>query len=96
LNLKLQELVEKLERKIPLGLNEYKSLHQKKWNTIKEIGELTEDSTITYQIINNGYDEDVINLYEEVAKENKKVRTKLQNDIYIEETYKVLNDLITK
>ncbi len=96
LNLKLQKLVSELENKMPLGLNEYKVLNEKKWNTIDEIGELTEDSTIVYQIINNGYDADIINLYEEVAAKNKKVRTKLQHDIYIEETYKVLNDLITK
>ena len=81
---------------MPLGLNEYKSLFEKKWNVIKKISELSKDTTNVYQIINNNYDNEVISLYEEVAADNKELKTKLQHDIYIEETYKVLNDLITK
>ena len=96
LNLKLQSLILEIENNIPLGLNEYKILFDKKWNAINEIIKLSEDSAGIYEIINNVYDQDVISLYEEVALDNKLLRTKLQNDIYIEETYKVLNDLINK
>ena len=96
MNLKLQSLVLEIENRMPLGLNEYKSLFEKKWNVIKKISELSKDTTNVYQIINNNYDNEVISLYEQVAADNKELKTKLQHDIYIEETYKIINDLITK
>ena len=60
MNLKLQALVLEIENRMPLGLNEYKSLFEKKWNVIKKISELSKDTTSVYQIINNNYDNEVI------------------------------------
>lgn len=93
-NQQLKALIEKLAHTAPLEIDEYKSIKASIETTMNKIEIATSDSANTFQVKNNAYDEDIIDLYEEMAEQNKKIMQLLQKDIYLEETYQIVNDLL--
>lgn len=93
-NRQLKALIKKLKHTAPLEINEYKAIKASIEKTMENIDLATSDSTEVFQVNNNAYDADIIELYEDMLEQNNKIIDLLQQDIYLEETYQILNDLL--
>jgi len=87
-------LLKKTKLEIPLY---FESFRKNEWNYFKAL--LKTDSTIikkqlNYTVINNNYDKQIINLSPFATETNNELIENIENDIYIEECYQIITDLL--
>lgn len=92
----LKKLFREFELSSPLNINEYRSAKKKVEDILGEIELFVSDSSKQFSVKSNEYDSDIISLYEELEEQNKQSCNDIQKDIYIEEAYNTLIDLINK
>lgn len=74
---------------------EFYKKSEKKYDEItQEMEKCMYDSTASYQAINNLYDKQLIDFDEYTKEINQRSLSTIQSDIYIEETYYIISDLI--
>lgn len=95
-NKALQQLIKDFKKQTPLNIKAYRTAKKRVNDLMNEIDKHVSDSSTFYSVQSNAYDQDIIDLYEELSKQNKEACTDIQKDIYIEESYKTLIDLINK
>lgn len=95
-NKALQNLIHDFEEVTPLNINEFKAGKKRTFDILDNIDAFVNDSSTAFTVETNLYDKDIIEMYEELTEQNKKARSNIQRDIYIEEAYQTLNDLINK
>jgi len=93
LNTKYEQLNAQLEKNVPLNLNEYKALKLKIEVVFDQFDTLA-PPVVEYQVKNTTYEKTIIQADEHKKEVNEKVLKDITDDIYIEETYRIMKDLI--
>lgn len=93
LNTKYDQLNAQLEKNVPLNLNEYKALKLKIELVFDQFDTLAPPA-VEYQVKNTSYEKTIIQADEHKKEVNEKVLKDITDDIYIEETYRIMKDLI--
>jgi len=87
-------LIEKQTSVISLNINNYKQL-ETRYNTIKNnIDSLFNTISTSYNVSNNAYDKKIFNVNDFSKQLNDDAIKKIQHDIYLDESYKIILDLI--
>lgn len=87
-------LIEKQTSIISLNINKYKHL-ETRYNIIKNnIDSLFNTISTSYNVSNNAYDMKIFNVNDFSKKLNNDALKKIQHDIYLDESYKIILDLI--
>jgi carboxyl-terminal processing protease len=82
------------KEQIPLNWEFFKNYEWKYRETAKELDSLVRKKPENYKVYNNKYDKQVIDLDPYKSETNAILTKTVENDIYIEECYRILNDLI--
>ncbi|MCX6183416.1 MAG: carboxy terminal-processing peptidase [Bacteroidetes bacterium] len=93
LNQSYKVLSDQFQKSIPLNITEYKALKQKMDAVTDQLDTLVPPA-ITYQVENTTYDKTIIQADEHKKTVNEKTLKNISDDIYIDETYKIMQDLI--
>jgi carboxyl-terminal processing protease len=80
--------------KIPLRWDYFRDSEWKLYQAAKELDSIVKKKPQAYKVINNKYDKQVIDLDSYKSETNSILIKNVENDIYIEESYRILNDLI--
>jgi carboxyl-terminal processing protease len=94
MNLEYQKIDEQMNKSIPLNLDAYKALKLKIENISEELDTISSAQTIPYKVENTQFEETIIQADEHKKEVNKKTLKNVSKDIFIEESYKILKDLI--
>jgi carboxyl-terminal processing protease len=94
LNLEYQKIDEQMNKSIPLYLDGYKALHLKIEKISEVIDTLAPIGTMPYTVENTSFEQIIIKADEHKKKVNEKALKNVSKDIFIEECYKILKDLI--
>lgn len=86
--------MEKQLKGISLQLNTFKETKKRFDDFSKSIDSLFSTGVTGYKAINNAYDKKIFTVNNFAKLMNEEALKKLQNDFYIEESYKILSDLI--
>jgi carboxyl-terminal processing protease len=88
------QLVMKQLKAVPLNINKFKKKEAWLFEAIQVLGREAEQPSTLIKVTNVKYDEQLINLSPYKKEVNDLLIRTLQNDIYIEETYRITSDLI--
>jgi len=87
-------VIEKQTEIISLNINNYKQL-KKRYDVIKNMMDSVFNITSTsYTVWNNAYDKKIFNVNDFSKQMNDEALKKIQHDIYLDESYKIIMDLI--
>lgn len=87
-------LIEKQTQTISLNINNYKQLEKRYKSLSGNIDTLYTTPTKTYTVTNNSTDNKIYNVNDFFKQMNADALKKIQSDIYIDESYKIMLDLI--
>ncbi len=79
---------------VPLDFESYKSRVIQRSEVISEIGHIGSHQATEYRVDNNQFDKDLIQLDGYKKEVNSLIINELQKDAYVEESYRILDDLI--
>lgn len=93
----LNDSIEKIDKQtenISLNINNYKQT-EKRFDIIKNrMDSLFKLPSTSYTVINNAYDKKIFNVNDFSKQMNEDALKKIQHDIYLDESYKIIIDLI--
>ncbi len=89
-----RELLSRDNRVIPLNLTEYRKQTDEMYGWIKALEKALEQPAKSYSVQNTGYDQELLRIDTYGKEINAQLIENLRNDIYLEETYRVLLDLM--
>jgi carboxyl-terminal processing protease len=87
-------MIQKEERKLILKPENFKKEEKKSYQLASAMDKLHADSTGAYQVKNNAYEQQIIEMDNYSLDTNKILLRSIQKDIFIEESYQILRDLI--
>jgi carboxyl-terminal processing protease len=91
----LKPVLQQNPRKIPLQPQAYAEAMQEKYNWWQSIEKVVNQRTSLFAVENTSYDKQVLKVDTYSQEVNSLSQKTIQDDIYIEETYRILSDLIS-
>jgi len=89
----LQTAIKQL-RTVPLNLESFRKKEAKIFKLLQSMDKVADRLSVIYKVTNVKFDQPIININPYKKEVNELLSKNIQNDIYIEESYQIINDLI--
>jgi carboxyl-terminal processing protease len=94
LNAKYEKMYHELEKQVSLNIDDYIRTSQDMDDVVKELVEVRFKQTTTFKAQSSTFDQDIIDAVNEEENVADNVINVLEKDVFLEESFKIVNDLI--